>query len=587
MLGGRIVLHQGNSEEATKEIRAAIELLEGLAREFSASPVYRENLAVAKMALAASTSAEPVLRESLQLFEVLSKQYPTIPRYRMHRANGYLDLGWRFLKPRSTDAAENAFRQSMELYKNLLLESPSHGDYRWGVRASRMHWVELLTAAGRLPEAATVAEDALSAFKGAQVNVPTEPELHLELARNYAQLAEIYDRLGQPERAVETGRKAVSEWQEYGVDLPATHGCQGEMARTQLALAAVLKKLGRSQEAKEVCDGLFAVYEKLIAQPAKTSEDLKAMADVYQNLGNLSWGNNQTREAEDAYRKSIGVFEKLVAEHPGQPSYRAELAWRYRTLARHLVKLPDRSREALEMRVRDVSIFKKLAAEFPDNPAWPEQLAHGQRERGFDLRGMKQPQEAEDSFREAIKVLERSAAQFPKAVPSHKDLLADTYGVLALLLSANGRPEETEALYRKCLELAPQNANGHNNFAWFLATWPDPKFRDSAVAVAEAKTAVELGPNAGTHWNTLGVAQYRAGDWKAAVAGLEKSMERRKGGDSFDWFFLAMARWNLGQKADARKWYDQAVKWMEKNQPKNEELARFRAEAETLLELKK
>ena len=54
-------------------------------------------------------------------------------------------------------------------------------------------------------------------------------------------------------------------------------------------------------------------------------------------------------------------------------------------------------------------------------------------------------------------------------------------------------------------------------------------------------------------------------------------------GDSREWFLLAMAHWKLGDKAEARAWYDKAVEWMEKNQPKNEELRRFRAEASELL----
>jgi Tol biopolymer transport system component len=60
-------------------------------------------------------------------------------------------------------------------------------------------------------------------------------------------------------------------------------------------------------------------------------------------------------------------------------------------------------------------------------------------------------------------------------------------------------------------------------------------------------------------------------------------MELRKGGDSFDWFFLAMAHEKLGDKEKARQWYDRATRWMDKNQPTNEELASFRAEAAQLL----
>src|SRR5207249_304889 len=95
--------------------------------------------------------------------------------------------------------------------------------------------------------------------------------------------------------------------------------------------------------------------------------------------------------------------------------------------------------------------------------------------------------------------------------------------------------------------------------------------------------AVELNPTEGASWKTLGVAHYRAGDWKNALQSIEKSMQLRKGGNSFDWFFLAMSRWQLGNRGEASKWYDRAVQWTDKNQPNNEEIRRFRAEAAELM----
>ena len=85
--------------------------------------------------------------------------------------------------------------------------------------------------------------------------------------------------------------------------------------------------------------------------------------------------------------------------------------------------------------------------------------------------------------------------------------------------------------------------------------------------------------------NTLGVARYRAGQYEEAIADLEKAAALRKGGDSFDWLFLAMSHWQLGNKDEARKWYDKAVEWTEKNQPRNAELRRFRTEAAELLKI--
>src|SRR5207249_4024747 len=84
--------------------------------------------------------------------------------------------------------------------------------------------------------------------------------------------------------------------------------------------------------------------------------------------------------------------------------------------------------------------------------------------------------------------------------------------------------------YGKVLELDPQNASIHNNLAWLLATDTDLKVRDPKRAVELAKKAVELAPKEGYIRNTLGVAYYRAGEWKAAIVELEKSMELRAPG---------------------------------------------------------
>ena len=73
------------------------------------------------------------------------------------------------------------------------------------------------------------------------------------------------------------------------------------------------------------------------------------------------------------------------------------------------------------------------------------------------------------------------------------------------------------------------------------------------------------------------------GDWKKAIEALGKANEFEFGGGSCGWFFLAMAHWQLGSNAEARQWYDKAVERMDKNAAGNQELRRFRAEADELL----
>ena len=55
------------------------------------------------------------------------------------------------------------------------------------------------------------------------------------------------------------------------------------------------------------------------------------------------------------------------------------------------------------------------------------------------------------------------------------------------------------------------------------------------------------------------------------------------GGNSFDWFYLAMAHYRLGQYDEVHPCYDKAVAWRLKHAANNKELLRLQSEAEELL----
>jgi len=126
-----------------------------------------------------------------------------------------------------------------------------------------------------------------------------------------------------------------------------------------------------------------------------------------------------------------------------------------------------------------------------------------------------------------------------------------------------------------------------NGLAWLEATCPETMLRDPVAAVRHARRAVDLQPNDGNIWNTLGVAYYRTGEWTEANDALSRSMQFRNQGDSFDWFFLALVQLKLGHREQALEWYDKAVGWFHESLSNDRELYRFQVEAAQELGLPK
>jgi tetratricopeptide (TPR) repeat protein len=122
-----------------------------------------------------------------------------------------------------------------------------------------------------------------------------------------------------------------------------------------------------------------------------------------------------------------------------------------------------------------------------------------------------------------------------------------------------------------------------NDLAWLLVSVPDPSVCDIPTGVALAVKVTELQPNSACYWNTLGVAFYRAGDFKAAVAALNRAISLGNGGTAFDHVFLAMAYAQLGDQEQSGRLLALAIAGKQRNYAGHSELSRFCDEAHSLV----
>lgn len=402
--------------------------------------------------------------------------------------------------------------------------------------------------------------------------------LNKDFAEAHVNLGNALASKGQLDEAIAEAREAI----RLNKKLPEAHGGLGaallgkdqlDEAIAELREAIRLNKndasthgnLGRALDAKGLSDEAIAELREAIR--LKPSD-----ADAHLDLGEALLTEGQVDEAISELKESVRLKQDDVETH------------RNLAMALHFAGRPDEAiaewREVIKLK-NDDEAHDSLGAVLLETGRLDQAVAEGREA----TRLKKDSADAHAILGAALREkgeLNEAVAELREAIRLKKDFV-EPHVNLGLALTTQGQLAEAVVVLNEAVRLAPNSAETNNALAWLLATCANAKLRDPGRAVELANKAITLAPSSVIIWNTLGVSRYRAGDWKESALALEKSMEIRKGGDAFDWFFLAMAHWRLNHQEDARKWYDQAVEWMEKNKPQDEELLRFRAEAAELL----
>jgi tetratricopeptide (TPR) repeat protein len=269
-------------------------------------------------------------------------------------------------------------------------------------------------------------------------------------------------------------------------------------------------------------------------------------------LGGTHQRQGRKDAAEEAFVAALELYETLVARHEDVPEYR----WRLATTCFALADL------------------LRLSA--------PRQ-------------GGARRKEAGEAYRRALELVKDLERDHP-GVPRYRGLLGDTVRMLALVHKAENDWEGLEALYEEGLRIVPTDAGTYVDLAIHLATCRDETRRDLPRAIAVAEKSTQLAPHGYECWAALGIARYRSEDHAGAVEALEKATSLgsvvpshgplSRGSEHFRcWFYLAMAKWQAGEKDQARACFARGVDAIERNFPKRPKHRRrkLRVEAAALL----
>jgi eukaryotic-like serine/threonine-protein kinase len=528
------------------------------------------------------SAADRSLKKFLQIWERLSSQYPALSALQSDLAIMY-DRHCRLLvyigRP---DDAVAACQKAVALWEGLVVAYPNAPEYQAALGEEYDQLGGLVGGGGNREAQVKLANMAFAISEKLTASYPDVAQYQEDLAKSIIAKASFLFQEGKTTEAEASYRLALESWQKLAAKYPSAHLYRVESATTLERLGALADRAGRHQDAEQAIRQALELETRVLADDPGNSRCVEQLLAGVVVLAKVLEDAGRPVEAENTYRMGLQTAQMFLLQFPADRWCRSEMGRVHNHLGLFLTRA-NRLQDAEQAHRRALDIYEKLPSVIlgPSDRWRRRQLMWTHENLGLLLNNSGRPQEAEKVFRQAIAVGEAFEHDFPNQ--GNMNWLTKAFFSLASSLTAQGKPEEAEKAFRKLLERAPQSALIHNNFAWLLATCADPKFRNGKRAVELAKKAVELEPKQGMWWNTLGAAHLRASNWKDATAALDKSMELRNGGDANDWFFLAMACWQSGDKPRARSWYVKAAQWMEKNQPKNEELIRFRAEAADLL----
>jgi tetratricopeptide (TPR) repeat protein len=575
----------GRGEEWEQAERQSVTLLEQLSRELPARLDYQQDLAKAYDRLAQSID----MASRWNSFEA-SGRYDDFPSF---KGTASWNARWRFESRSRFDEQEKNFQRALAIRTTLAKDHPTVAAYQLDFNESLGSVAYLFADAGKFQKAEELARRTLDLRSKLVAKFPNNESFRFHLGWGYQLLGDLMRRAGRLHEAEEQYRRALAVREKLASELASVPTRRLAVSRSYALLASLLNQIHRFQEAEQVCRQAVEINDKLATAFPTVPEYRDFLAFSHNGLGVVLMNSGQRAAAAEHCRRAIDIVSKLVTDFPTAPAYRDQLAIHTFDLGK-ILSLSAQPQEAGQAYRRMRSIYEKLAADFPGDAECQSLIGARLNDLALEFMSTAHLAEARQILEQAIDQQKIALRLNPNSHPRYNGWLCIHYLALADVLLQLGQedaaPKRIQELVRDATQCSLNNAEAQTQLARFLATCRNPRFRDPQRAVELARRASEMGHQRASLGATLRMARYRLGDWRAAVAALEKANELPQDeGPCATYFFLAMAHRQLGHEQVAVHWYKKGVDVLEKNKINldNPQIRLIRAEAAALLGLAK
>jgi serine/threonine protein kinase/tetratricopeptide (TPR) repeat protein len=565
---------------------------------------------VAEQWLSQQAALEPTQRKFLQkaldYYRTFAGDTSTDAKTRLKTAEAYRRVAEIQEKLGNYSDAKSACGRATKILEKLVADGPFSPQCECELATCERTLARLFWQLGPREEAKRLVLQSTARLERVAAAAPAVPLYRYELAKCEIQHAGFWwEIVPDAEKAL---LQAIALLDKLAADEPSVAQYLSSLAMAHARLGLVLRgDSGRSAPAIWSFQRAIALGERLVAESPSVPNYKEALATSLEHFAEFGGTTNSPQEIERLYRRAIELCEKLAADSPSVPAYRQRLAISCGNLGVFFAGTAEQRhtraerRSFLDSRViefgsnehrqqaeklyrRADGVVEGLSAEFPSAIDYQRLRAIGRNNLGRLLERVGRLAEAEALYLSVVAMGDESKADLA-SVPEFQFELGTSYLALADIMLEDGRSSDAEKLSRRGIAILKELPGREPaiELAWTLSTGPIPQLREPQLAVNLAKRTADENPRHTRARTALGVAQYGASDWNAAIEALERAVQFQRGGDPTNWLFLSMAYCRKGDKDRARPWFAKAAQWLEKYPLHDPELRRFHAEAAALL----
>ncbi len=393
-----------NMEKANRSARQARQALDNLTDNVVERMLFRQ--------AALSDQDKQFLKRTLELYQDLTSDDSDSRDAVLLKARGFEKIAYLQIRLGQPKDAEHTLAQIVSLYQNLASAQPEKFEHRLDLAESLYRQGLQMEQLDRPDDAMRLLTQGEECLQQAVKQFPDQIELRRTLASTLSRKGHGYSKQNKLESAEACYQNALKEAERLVNLFPSDISCRDVLGRILGGYSVLQIKMGNRDLALSSNARALTIFAEL-RKELPSNDLLEALQATYRmNRGTLLGEMNQLAEAIKLTRQSVEVFQRWLANRPGEAEIREQLAFCLQNLCNyeHRSGHNDASlsamRQCLEHRMR-------LMRDFPEVPHYAPQFAKCASEFGFMLTDANLRQEAELVFEQAVPVWRKLSVGSP------------------------------------------------------------------------------------------------------------------------------------------------------------------------------